>query len=108
VHVGVQVGAEVPDPVPGDTEPAVFDLVVEVVESGDGLDFRGRAVHGPRGTRFVYPGQVAPVRDRRPDRTRGHASWHPIEASLDLTDAHGAPVCASVRPPVVSWRLVPG
>jgi len=30
-----------------------------------------------------------------------------VEVSLDLTDADGGPRCASVRPPIVRWQVIP-
>jgi hypothetical protein len=117
VHVGVQVGKEVPDPVPGDAEAAVFEVGVGVT---DDLDFRGKAVQGRRGERFVYlswgdlsSGQFVMFR-----RAKLHLSaiedhlvreaartGAVIEATLGLTDGRGGPLCASVRPPVITWRL---
>src|SRR5947208_10638421 len=50
VHVGVQVGRDVPQRVAGDAAEAVFDVPVHLADG----DFRGKAVHGPRGGRFLY------------------------------------------------------
>jgi hypothetical protein len=51
VHVGVQVRNELTELVPGDAERAEWHLDVRVV---DGPDFRGPAVHGRPGARFLY------------------------------------------------------
>ena len=54
VHVGVQRGTEVVDAVSADVASVTFDVEVSVVTSADGLDFRGKSVHGRRGERFLY------------------------------------------------------
>jgi Family of unknown function (DUF5990) len=123
VHVGVQRQrqAEIVGLVPGDAAEAVFDLSVDVVTDGQGLDFRGPFVQGRRGERFVYLswGEVGPHGGfemfRRAklhlsalaagDVTRAVRAGSRIEAVLDLTDEHGGPVCAAVRPPRVQWRV---
>jgi hypothetical protein len=30
-----------------------------------------------------------------------------VEGRLALTDAKGGPLCASVRPPTITWSLIP-
>lgn len=54
VHVGIQVRHEPRDLVPGDSETATWSLEIKVIEHDGGVDFRGAAVHGRRGERFVY------------------------------------------------------
>lgn len=54
VHVGVQVGREPRDLEPGDAERAVWILPVELIERDGDVDFRGPAVQGRQGERFVY------------------------------------------------------
>lgn len=121
VHVGVQRGREVEQLVPGDAACAEFELEVSLVHTEDGTDFRGPYVQGRRGERFLYlswgvrppGGDFAMFR-----RAKLHLStWEPelvadalandllIEGSLNLSDSCGAPLCASVRPPVITWRL---
>jgi hypothetical protein len=81
-------------------------------------------VHGKRGERFIYlswgsvadggtfemfrraklhlsvldPGEVE----------RALANGATIKGSLGLTGAKGGPICASVRPPVIQWRVLEG
>ena len=55
------------------------EWVTEVRAEGD--DFRGRAVHGTRGERFVY------------------LTWGTVD--IDLTDDAGMPRCARLDPPAV-------
>lgn len=122
VHLGVQRGSEVVDIVPGDSPIAVFDFTIRIVDVGDGeLDFRGPYVHGRRGERFTYlswgelggDGAFAMFR-----RAKLHLSaiepallrqalrpGSRLEAELSLTDGRGGPLCASVRPPVITWRV---
>jgi hypothetical protein len=78
-------------------------------------------VHGRRGERFLYLswGDVADGRrfemfrraklhlsvlDPR-DVAQAVATGATIEAALDLTDAKGGPLCASIRPPTITWRV---
>jgi hypothetical protein len=125
IHLGVQRqrGGEVVDLVPGDADEAVFDLSVDVVVDDQGSDLRGPFVHGRRGERFVYLSWV----QARPDggsemfrRAKLHlsaltqqdvanaaATGATIEATLNLTEPDGGPLCASVHPPRVHWRLAP-
>jgi Family of unknown function (DUF5990) len=125
VHVGVQRQrqGEIAGLVPGDAAEAVFDLPAEVVTDEAGVDFRGPFVQGRRGERFIYLswGEVGPdgafamfrraklhlsALTEREVTQAAHAGSR-IEAVLDLTDEHGGPVCAAVRPPRVQWRVSP-
>jgi Family of unknown function (DUF5990) len=125
IHLGVQQrrAATPPTLVRGDADEAIFDLTVDLVTDDQGTDFRGPFVQGRRGQRFVYLswGQVGPggafEMFRRAklhlsalaeqDVAHAAATGATIEATLDLTDAHGGPLCATVRPPRVHWRLTP-
>jgi hypothetical protein len=113
VHVGMQVDRDVPDPVPGDADVAIFEVPVTFT---DDRDFRGKAVHGRRGERFLYLswGDLASGRFEMFRRAKLHLSTIPadeltggvVEGRLGLTDGSGGPRCASVRPPVIVWRAV--
>ncbi|MDR7276196.1 DUF5990 family protein [Catenuloplanes atrovinosus] len=119
VHVGVQRRADVIELIPGDAASAVWDLdlVTKPLPDGSGLDFGGPFVHGRRGARFVYlcwvSGGAHPFRRAKlhpadagealiADAATGHGV---LVARLGLTDAKGGPICATVRPPVVTWTL---
>jgi Family of unknown function (DUF5990) len=54
VHVGIQVGKEPRELVPADSETSSWTIPIEVVAREGGLDFRGAAVQGRPGARFVY------------------------------------------------------
>jgi hypothetical protein len=122
VHAGIQREQQVVGLVPGDAAEAVFRLTVDVVTGSEqGPDFRGPFVHGRRGERFLYLswGQLAPDGDfamfRRAKLWLSAADEQAVacaltpgqvlEATLDLTDARGGPLCASVRPPRIRWQV---
>jgi hypothetical protein len=123
VHVGVQRQKEVVELVPGDAAEASWTFPIDVVPGRTGgLDFRGLWVHGKAGERFLYLswGEVDDLghffgfrRAKLWLTTIGEemlqealASEAAIEGRLPLTDGKGGPICASVRPPVISWSLV--
>ena len=121
VHVAVQVGKEPVGPVRGDADSARWELDVRAVVDGGSVDFRGPAVHGKRGERFLYLtwGNVGPdgsfsmfrraklmISDIDPALTSAAARGAgTLVGSLSLTDECGGPRCARVKPPVISWRL---
>jgi hypothetical protein len=122
VHVGVQVRQEPHDLVPGDAAGARWNLDVSVVTGPDAsLDFRGPAVHGKRGDRFLYLtwGNVdddgsfemfrrAKLMLNRIDPelvTAAEQQQRPLVGAVRLTDARGGPRCARVDPPDLEWTL---
>ena len=54
IHVGLQIGSRPEGLVPGDAPSARWEVDVRVIELDDERDFRGPAVHGKRGERFLY------------------------------------------------------
>jgi hypothetical protein len=120
VHVAVQVGRDPVGLVPGDARSARWDVDVRAVIDGGGVDLRGPAVHGKKGERFLYLtwGEVGDdgsfdmfrraklmVGDIEPALLRVAAAGDgELVAALGLTDEHGCPRCARVRPPAISWR----
>lgn len=124
VHVGLQEGRDPVGLVAGDAEAASWDLDVRVVVDADGgLDFRGPAVHGKRGERFLYLtwGDVdgngtftmfrrAKLMLHRVDAALVRAAEQggaPLLAEVDLTDGCGGPRCARVDPPALTWSTTP-
>jgi hypothetical protein len=123
VHVGVQreTREHIIDPVPGDAAEAVFSFTINVVRSDDGqIDFRGNVVQGKRGARFIYLSwgdllpdgrfhmfrrakmQLSALADL--DLAAAAETGTVVEAVVNLTGARGQPICASLRPPQITWR----
>jgi hypothetical protein len=111
VHVGVQVGREAADLVLADAPSARWEVDVRVVEAGGEPDFRGPAVQGRRGDRFVYltwgegtGADFAMFRRAKlmlgdlPDPWKAEAT-----ARVRLTDDCGWPTCARLAPPALEW-----
>ena len=120
VHVGVQVGREPFDLVSGDATSAQWQLDVDVVRGGDGeLDFRGPAVHGRRGDRFLYltwgrvhGGGFDMFRRAKlmlgavdPQLLARAVQGRSLVGRVRLTDDRGGPRCARVECPDLVWRV---
>ena len=119
VHVGLQRGREPYELVAAD-EPAAswaFDVTTRVTDDGQ-TDFGGPFVQGRRPERFVYltwgevgaDGTFAMFRrakllfaDVDPGVLRSALAHGQLVGRLGLTDSCGMPLCARVRPPVVTW-----
>ena len=118
----VQVGEEPHDLVPGDALGAHWELDVRVVAGTEAsVDFRGPAVHGRRGDRFLYLtwGNVddherfqmfrrAKLMLNRVDQrlvAAAEQQQRPLVGVVRLRDAHDAPRCARVDPPDLEWKL---
>jgi len=122
VHVGVQVRSDPSELVRGDASKARWELDVMVVEQpGGSLDFRGPAVHGRRGDRFLYLtwGNVDSdggfhmfrraklMLDRIDPELVAAAERQtlPLVGTIRLTDQRGGPRCARVDPPDLAWAI---
>lgn len=115
VHVALQVRRDPVGPVPGDAGDATWNADVQVVDAGGLPDFRGPAVHGKRGERFLYLtwGDVAGgsfsmfrrlklmLDDLGPDVTSATQAI----GVLSMTDAKGGPLCGRVKPHQITWTL---
>jgi Family of unknown function (DUF5990) len=109
VHVGIQFGKEPRELVRGDAESSSWTIPIDVVEREDGLDFRGPAVHGKPGARFVYltwgdvgdDGSFAMFRRAKLMLADLAATTDEVVAHVDLTDDCGGPRCARLRPPAL-------
>jgi hypothetical protein len=104
VHVGMQVGSKPVGLVPADAAAAEW---VAEIDNDDG-DFRGPAVQGRKGERFVYLtwGIVAGDSFSMFRRAKLMLADLPINADevtvdVDLTDDSGMPRCARLRPPAL-------
>ena len=121
VHLGVQRRREVVELIPGNAPSAVFDLPIDArPDPVHGIDYRGPFAQGRPGQRFIYlswgdlsadgtftmfrraklklpsiPGSIA------------HAlvEGGTVRAALDLVDAHGLPLCASIPPHSITWSI---
>jgi Family of unknown function (DUF5990) len=104
VHVGLQVRRDPHELVPGDADRA--EWVVDIGTDND--DFRGPAVQGPRGARFVYltwgtyaDGTFTMFRRAKlmlADLPRGAEE---VTVEVHLTDDAGMPRCARLRAPAI-------
>jgi hypothetical protein len=123
VHVALQERADPVGLVPGDAAGATWDVDIRVVtRDHGGIDFRGPAVHGKRGERFVYltwgdVGADGSFHMFRPaklmlDRVdaslvRRASGGGQLVATVDVSDDHGCPRCARVDPPALVWSYAP-
>ena len=111
VHVGVQLRREPHELVPADAASARWELDVEVLDRDGVTDFRGPAVQGRRGERFVYLtwGEVRGETFEMFRRAKLMLADVPdptlpvVVARVHLTDERGLPRCARLRPPAVEW-----
>ncbi len=111
VHVGIQIRRDPAELVSADVHEARWTTEITVLGDGADRDFRGPAVQGRRGERFVYltwgegsGADFAMFRRAKlmlndiPTPTPGIAT-----ATVHLTDDHGLPRCARLKPPVLQW-----
>ena len=104
VHVGIQVRSQPVGLVPADVPAADWAVDIDTVDG----DFRGPAVQGRKGERFVYLtwGTLAGDSFTMFRRARLVLADLPADADqvtvdVDLTDEHGMPRCARLRPPAL-------
>lgn len=113
VHVGIQVGKDPHELVRADVGTTVWTVPIEVVAREDGLDFRGTAVQGKRGDRFVYltwgdvdeDGSFTMFRRAKimlADLQPLAVDTAQVIARVDLTDECGGPRCARLKPPALT------
>ena len=120
VHVGVQVRREPAQLIRADQSEISWEVDIEVVPKDDGFDFRGPAVQGQRGDRFLYLtwGQVGTDGAFEMFR-RAKLMLDRVEAAADrVGDGEGSsgrarrpdrsrrrsPVCP-VDPPAIAWSV---
>jgi Family of unknown function (DUF5990) len=104
VHVGLQVGREPEGLVPGDADAAEWATEVRT----DGGDFRGQAVHGRKGGRFIYltwgtitEGSFTMFRRAKLMLADLPVGADEVTVDVDLTDDAGMPRCARLEAPAV-------
>lgn len=122
VRVGVQIRKNPEQLVPANALVAHWELDITVVAGPDeSLDFKGPAVHGKRGDRFLYLtwGNVDADGNfemfRRAKLMLNHIDPNLVHAASDgterlvarvrLSDDHGTPRCARVDPPDIDWTI---
>lgn len=109
VHVGLQIGSRAEGLVPGDASGAHWEVEVRVVPLDDERDFRGPAVHGRRGERFLYltwgeyDGRDFAMFRRAKLMLADMPGADEVVAEVDLTDTRGMPCCARLHEPVLRW-----
>jgi hypothetical protein len=116
LHVGTQVGRDPTDLVRADAASA--EWIVEVNRVDD--DWRGKAVQGRRGERFLYltwgdvkeDGTFAMFRRAKlvldridPSVVARAEAGGELVADVVLTDEHGCPKCARMDPPYLAWSV---
>jgi hypothetical protein len=121
IHVGVQRGR---DPVEllgltsADLDSANWSFECKAVLTTSGVDLKGNCIQGRPGGRFIYLCWVtADAADtltlfRRAKLMLDAVPPQVIQTAFDqgrlvgrlgLTDVKGNPLCASVRPPMITW-----
>ncbi len=124
VHMAVQGRKGQSDLVgvlPGDEEAPAWELDCVIARPSPQADLRGPQIQGPPGRRFIYLnwGVVDSVTGFRMFR-RAKLQLDVVPAAimtaaiergelvgrLALTDDDGWPVCASVRPPRITWSAL--
>lgn len=120
VHVGVQKGTKVIDRVPAWATTAEWQFEITSREIDELLDVGGPWVHGRPGARFLYLswGNLTDTSFEMFRRAKllfgdiptallreAHDGDGTLTAELPLTDPHGDPLCARVRPPTIVWSL---
>ena len=109
--------------VPGDAAAARWEVTVTVRRAVDGLDFTGPYVRGDRtdrniglawgdlpgdGTLQLFRGAKLRLNDVDPALvTDALQRARPLVARVRLTDPHGNPICARLRPPHIGWAIGP-
>ena len=121
VHVAVQRKdrpGELLNPVSGDAKRAEWTLECKPVTTETGMELAGPYIQNRLGGRFIYLSWTAA------DGAGGQAMFRRAKLMLDavgqdtidaaqqsglllgrlrLTDAKGGPLCAAVRPPLITW-----
>jgi hypothetical protein len=111
------------EPVPGDSATARWEFPVTVKRDDNGFDFAGLFVRGDRsdrhfglawgdvpgdGTLRIFRGAKFRFADIDPGIIQqAMRPGYQLTVRVRLTDARGNPVCASIRPPQVTWSAEP-
>jgi hypothetical protein len=122
IHVGIGRGDTLSGLVPGDAPSACWEIDVKtrIDDAGD-IDFGGTLVKGKRGERFLHLSWGTVDDDGAFSLFRAAKLWlsdiepsviqeamspgRCLVGSLGLTDCKGHTLCASVRPPAITWSV---
>lgn len=120
LRLGLQIGAKVVQDVPADAEEVTFRFSAEVGRNRkSGVpQFFGPAIHGPSDGQFVYlswgqrEGETWNI-VRRAKLPLAGIGWEliqrattgqkPVRIQLNMTDARGQPITASIKPNAIEW-----
>jgi hypothetical protein len=121
IHVGLKRGNTAIELVPGDAPHAEWSIEVTVRDIDSGHDFGGPFVSGDRddrhlGLRWYGRGPDGNVENFRGAKLRfaevdpalidqAMRTGRPLVGRVILTDEHGWPRCARVRPPAIAWSI---
>jgi len=118
VGLALKTGCDSKDGASADQQEVTWETQIEVREKDGVPTFRGPAVNGPPGERFLYltwtgregagPQKMFRRAKLRLDAIPPEVLARALETGLllgelDLTAPDGMPVCASVRPPAIQW-----
>jgi hypothetical protein len=114
VHVALQVRRDAAGLVRGDAPDATWVTEVKVISGPDGIDYRGEAVQGRRGERYLYL-TWGTVQDQEftmfrrakvllTDLPAHLRSKEAVVVTVPLTQEDGSPRCARVPADVLAWR----
>ncbi len=122
VRLGIQKGTDVIEDVPADAEGVTFTAPLRVTRNpaSGRPNFLGPFAQGTAGERFIYlcwgerrGGNWDGF--RRAKLHLSHLSWESIEKAIEdgstieavvnVTDAKGGPLCASVREDKIEWKV---
>lgn len=119
VSLGVQRGKTAEQLARADQPHVVFDLPFRLGRrADDGPNFQGPYAQGTPAARFVYlcwcEGDDPARMVGRAKVSLAHLTWQDIaaagerdgviEAQLRLSDAHGRPLCATVKDTHITWK----
>jgi Family of unknown function (DUF5990) len=118
IHVALQVRSEPAGLIPGDAPTATWETEVRVLDGPDGVDYRGEAVQGRKGERFVYltwgtveGGTFTMFRRAKvmlDDLPPALRSEDAVVVEIPLTQGDGSPRCARVPGALLDWHAGDG
>lgn len=122
IYLAVQKKKELVFDTDGRSTVIEFTLLIEVKQEKDGSpNFLGPYVHGKKGDRFLYLvwyNKIGRLKEtfRRAKIKLAPLTWvtvlsaiktgQPIVAAINLTDAKGHPVCASLKAANLTWENI--